>query len=249
MFNSFDIPTLVLSALAVLITLTVHEYAHGYAAYKLGDGTARAFGRLSLNPIKHLDPVGALCLLFFHFGWAKPVPINPRNFKNPKRDFALSALAGPLVNIILAFITAFFYILALKQLSPIALGEGFVARLAYNLILFIGLFHSINLGLGIFNLIPIPPLDGSRILTAVLPPRLYFGIMKYERKIYFALLIWMLLGGSVKRFLLSFSFIAANPVLSAIAGIFSLSGMLSSLISAISGLMLDFWGLLPFLKL
>ncbi len=249
MFNSFDIPTLVLSALAVLITLTVHEYAHGYAAYRLGDGTARAFGRLSLNPIKHLDPVGAICLLFFHFGWAKPVPINPRNFKNPKRDFAISALAGPLVNIILSFISAFFYLLAAKYLFPVTLGEGFVSRLAYNLILFIGLFHSINLGLGIFNLIPIPPLDGSRILTAILPPKLYFGIMKYERKIYLVLLLWLLLGGYVKNILLSFSFIAASPVLSAIAGVFSLSGMLSSLIGALSSLMLDFWQLIPFLKI
>lgn len=249
MFNSFDIPTIVLSALVVLIALTVHEYAHGYAAYKLGDGTARAFGRLSLNPIKHLDPVGALCLLIFHFGWAKPVPINPRNFKNPKRDFAISALAGPLINIILAFISAFLYLLAIRGLSGVALGEGFTSRLAYNLILFIGLFHSINLGLGIFNLIPIPPLDGSRILTAILPPKIYFGIMKYERKIYLGLLAWMLLGGYVKRFLLSFSFIAASPILSAVAGVFSLSGMLSSLIGAISGLMLDFWQLIPFLKI
>ena len=249
MLSSFDIPTLVLSALAVLITLTVHEYAHGYAAYRLGDSTAKVFGRLSLNPIKHLDPIGAICLLLFHFGWAKPVPINPRNFKKPKRDFALAALAGPLVNIILSFVAAFFYLLALKNLYIYTLGDGFLARLTYNFILFLGLFHSINLGLGIFNLIPIPPLDGSRLLTALLPAKAYFGIMKYERKIYFGFLIWMLLGSSVKSFLLSIPFIAASRVLSAIAGVFSLSGMLSSLIGSISGLMLDILGLIPFLKL
>ena len=246
MFNYYDIPSLVLTALAVLITLTLHEYAHGYAAYRLGDGTAKAFGRLTLNPIKHLDPIGALFLLFFHFGWAKPVPINPRNFKNPKRDFALSALAGPLFNIIMAFISAFFYLLSYKLLAGVAFSSApFLSSLALNSISFVGIFHSVNLGLGLFNLIPIPPLDGSRILTAILPPRIYFGIMKYERKIYLGLLVWMLLGGYVKSFLLSFAFIAANPVLSAIANIFSLSGMISSLMSGISSLMLDFWQLIP----
>lgn len=243
----YDIPSLILTALAVLITLTLHEYAHGYAAYRLGDGTAKAFGRLSLNPIKHLDPIGALCLLIFHVGWAKPVPINVRNFKNPKRDFAISALAGPLANLLIAFASAFFYLLLYTQLFEIAIGESFVSRLAYNSIRFFGIFHTVNIGLGIFNLIPIPPLDGSRILTAILPAKIYFGIMKYERKIYFGLLIWMLFGGYVKSFLLSLSFVAANPILSFIANIFSLSGMISSLIGAISKLMLDFWQLIPFL--
>ena len=114
---------------------------------------------------------------------------------------------------------------------------------------FFAIFHTVNLGLGIFNLIPIPPLDGSRILTAVLPPRLYFGIMKYERKIYLVLVVWMLLGGFVSRFLLSISFVAANPILSFVAGLFSLSGIISSIISALSGLIIDFWTLFPFLKL
>ena len=100
----FDPVELILTAVAVLITLSIHEFSHAYAAYKLGDNTAKNLGRLSINPIKHLDPIGALCMLFFRFGWAKPVPINPRNFKNPKRDFAISALAGPLSNLILGFI-------------------------------------------------------------------------------------------------------------------------------------------------
>ena len=100
----FDPVELILTAVAVLITLSIHEFSHAYAAYKLGDDTAKNLGRLSINPIKHLDPIGALCMLFFRFGWAKPVPINPRNLKKPKRDFAVSALAGPLSNLILGFI-------------------------------------------------------------------------------------------------------------------------------------------------
>ena len=98
-----NIPYYLLSALAALIVLSIHEFSHGYAAYKLGDPTAKLMGRLSLNPIKHLDPIGAIMMVIFHIGWAKPVPINAANFKKPKRDFAISALAGPLSNMILAF--------------------------------------------------------------------------------------------------------------------------------------------------
>ena len=105
MFDT-DFPTLILSVLAVIIALTVHEFSHGFIAYKLGDDTAKSLGRLTLNPLKHLDPIGALTMIFFRFGWAKPVPINPRNFKKPKRDFALTAVAGPMSNIILAFFSA-----------------------------------------------------------------------------------------------------------------------------------------------
>ena len=107
-----DIRIIILSALATLITLSIHEFSHALAAHKLGDDTAKYMGRLTINPIKHLDPIGALCMVFFRFGWAKPVPINPRNFKNPKRDFALSAMAGPLSNLVIAFFSSFFYMLA-----------------------------------------------------------------------------------------------------------------------------------------
>ena len=243
-----DIVYYVLSALAVLIILTLHEYAHGYTAYKLGDGTARSLGRLSLNPIKHLDPLGALCMLFFHFGWAKPVPINPRNFKNPRRDFALTALAGPLTNIVFAFFSAFIYLFVFALVKNVQFESEFLFSLTENTLLFIWLFHTINIGIGIFNLIPIPPLDGSRILNVILPPRLYFGIMKHERKIYWIVIIWMLFGSNVKRALLALPFVAANPVLSAIAGLFSLSDMLGKLIALISNGMLNFWQLIPFLK-
>ena len=96
MFSTDYLIELVISCVAALIALSVHEFSHAYAAYKLGDPTARNLGRLSINPIKHLDPLGTICMIFFHFGWAKPVPINARNFKNPRNGFAISALAGPL---------------------------------------------------------------------------------------------------------------------------------------------------------
>ena len=248
MFNFNDIPTLILSLLAVLITLTLHEYAHGYAAYRLGDDTAKNSGRLTLNPIKHIDPVGALCLLVFRFGWAKPVPINPRNFKKPRRDFALSALMGPLTNILCSTVVAFFYLLFLKILSGINYTSELSYNIAYNSLRFLWIFHITNLGLGVFNLIPIPPLDGSRIFTALLPPKLYFGIMRYERRIYLVLLVWLLLGDFVKGSLLLIPFIANTPALSFLAGIFSLSDIISYIISALSDLIFMLFGLIPFLK-
>lgn len=238
----------ILSALAVLIILTVHEYSHGYAAYKLGDNTARSLGRLTLNPIKHLDPAGAVCMILFHFGWAKPVPINPRSFKNPKRDFAITALAGPLSNILLAFFSAFIYLLLHASLRNVEFESKFLYELASNALLFVYLFHVINIGIGIFNLIPIPPLDGSRILNVILPPRAYFGIMKYEHKIYWGLVIWLIFGTYAARALLSIPFVANSPALSFIAGLFSLSDILAKAFAAVSELMMKFWQLIPFLK-
>ena len=115
-----DILSLLLRIPGLILALSFHEFAHGYAAYKMGDNTAKYNGRLSLNPLKHLDPIGTLCMIFFRFGWAKPVPINPRNFKNPRRDFALTALAGPGVNIIMAFVSALLFILSLKLTAVIS---------------------------------------------------------------------------------------------------------------------------------
>lgn len=240
---------LVLSALATLVILTIHECAHAYTAYKLGDSTAKNLGRLSLNPLKHLDPIGALCMVFFHFGWAKPVPINARNFKKPKRDFAITALAGPLINLICAFFSAFLYLFIFALLRDVKFGSDFLLSLVNNTLNFIAIFHLINVGIGIFNLIPIPPLDGSRLLNVILPPKQYFGIMRYERYIYFGVIGWLLLGDYVKRALLSIPLIAANPVLSFISGIFSLTDILGSLFTLISEGMLNFWQLIPFLKM
>ena len=237
----FDPAELILTALAVLITLAIHEYSHAYAAYKLGDDTAKSFGRLTLNPIKHIDPIGALCMLFFHVGWAKPVPINPRNFKNPKRDFAISALAGPLSNLILGFIFSGIYVFTWNALWGISFETESQLAIAENLLLFLSIFFSVNIGLGIFNLLPIPPFDGSRLLNVIFPPKIYFGIMKYEQQIYFGVLGWLLLGDYAAAGLRSLPFIAANPLLYTLSGILSLSDMLGYAIGFITGKMIDFW--------
>lgn len=249
MFNSGNIIYFILSAFAVLVTLTVHEYCHAYAAYRLGDPTAKSLGRLTLNPIKHLDPVGAVCMLVFHFGWAKPVPINARYFKKPKRDFAIVALAGPLSNLIVSFISAFVYLLLNVMFVRASYSDTLARAIIQNTGLFFYLFHIINLGIAIFNLIPIPPLDGSRILNVILPERTYFKIMKYERTIYYIMLGWLLLGDFVYSFLASIPLIAKTPILSAIVKIFSLSEILGMAIDGLSSLMLDFWQLIPFLAL
>ena len=239
-----------LSALAALIALTVHEYCHGYAAYKLGDDTAKNFGRLTLNPIKHIDPYGAICMVLFHIGWAKPVPINARNFKNPKRDFAITAAAGPLSNLILGFFSALLYLLVFAFVKDLTFAsKNFTYHLINNLLNFIFIFHSVNIGLGLFNLLPIPPFDGSRLLNVILPPKTYFEIMKYERKIYYGVLIWLLLGDYAAMGVRMIPFVASNPILYWLAGILSLSDMLGTVITAVSKLMLNFCQLIPFLKI
>ena len=250
MLNLEQIKIYILAALAALIALTVHEVAHGFMAYKLGDNTAKNLGRLSLNPVKHLDPIGTLCMVFFRIGWAKPVPINARNFKKPKRDFALTALAGPLVNLTIAFVFAGVYLLlaALFTLAQPQYGS-FGFTLAKNTLTFLSIFYSVNVGLGVFNLIPIPPFDGSRILHTVLPEKIYFGIMKYEKKIYVGVLAWLFLGDIVAEILRSIPLIYTTRWLYTAVGIFDLSGMISVAIDFISGLMLSFWQLIPFLRI
>ncbi len=178
----------------VLIALTFHEFAHGYMAYKLGDPTAKNFGRLTLNPLKHLDPIGTICMIFFHFGWAKPVPINSRYFKKPRRDMAFTAAAGPIMN----FILALFGMLVCRILTKIFVAfpaqSDFVYYIQYAALTLFSYFHMLNLSLGVFNLIPIPPLDGSRIFYIFLPQKWYFGVMKYEKYIQLALLVLLWTG-------------------------------------------------------
>ncbi|MDR0936922.1 MAG: site-2 protease family protein [Oscillospiraceae bacterium] len=156
---------LLISAVPALLCITIHESAHGAAAWALGDDTARTQGRISLNPLRHIDPIGLLMLAVAHFGWAKPVSINPANFKRPKLGMAVTALAGPASNFLLWGL--------LTALLPLITNY-----LAYQLIY---LTAQLSWGLGIFNLIPVPPLDGSKVLFSFLPDRLYFKLMRYEK--------------------------------------------------------------------
>ncbi len=150
----------------LLLALTAHEYAHAWTANKLGDPTARAQGRLTLNPIAHLDPVGTLALLFFRFGWAKPVPVNHLYFDHPRRDLMWVALAGPLTNLGLAAVSA----LILGMFRGLHVGPG-LFWLVSPLVLMLRWSVIYNVVLAIFNIIPIPPLDGGRVLSGLLPPR------------------------------------------------------------------------------
>ena len=158
---------------AALFAIILHEIAHGPVSTWLGDPTPKRQGRLSLNPLKHLDPIGTLCLIFFHVGWAKPVVVNPDYYKNKKRGMALVALAGPLMNFLLAIFSIIIMAIFVKVNA-----YSNVLIIIYNFLLY---FSVINLGLGLFNLIPIPPLDGSRILGAFLKDDTYEQYMKYER--------------------------------------------------------------------
>lgn len=188
---------ILITLLCVLLSLTIHEVGHGLAAYAMGDRTAQSRGRLSLNPLHHIDPIGGLCLLIFGFGWAKPVPVNPYNFKHQKSGMVLTSLAGPMTNFILAFI-AEIGVCILSGLTFKSAGIGLdLASLVYTFCIYM---VYMNLGLGIFNLIPIPPLDGSKVLSAVLPTDMYFKYMQYERY-GFIILILLMNFGVFNRFL------------------------------------------------
>ncbi|MBR7034054.1 MAG: site-2 protease family protein, partial [Clostridia bacterium] len=166
-----DLKTFLLSLPIILIALVVHEVSHGYIAMKLGDPTARNLGRLTLNPLKHLDPIGTVCMVLFHFGWAKPVPINTRYFKKPKRDMALTALAGPVSNFIMGLGGVLVYRILLAVFTAVVKPStsDFAVSMMGTTLDFFSLFAILNISLGVFNLIPVPPLDGSRILFVFLP--------------------------------------------------------------------------------
>lgn len=164
MFN-INFQDLIIQIPVFLFALTIHEFSHGYVASMCGDQTARMQGRLTLNPLKHLDPLGTLAIFLIHFGWAKPVPVDPRNFRNPRRDMILVSLAGPMANLatMVASLFALIIIATMGQGMPPFLAQPIVAMLSVSI--------WINSILAIFNMIPIPPLDGSKVLMGLLPPK------------------------------------------------------------------------------
>ncbi len=182
---------LLLTLPVIILALVIHETAHGYVAYKCGDRTAYNLGRLTLNPIKHLDPVGFLCMMAFGYGWAKPVPINTRNFNNPKRGMAITAAAGPGANLILGVVSAVLYGASRSwYIYSLYTSDNeiflFVIQLLMTLLYLSSAYNFLFMA---FNLIPVPPFDGSRIALAFLPAKVYFGIMKYEQQIMIGLLL------------------------------------------------------------
>lgn len=185
-FSLGSLIDMLFSVPVLLIAFPVHELSHAYTAYKLGDPTAKNMGRLSLNPFKHLDLFGTICLILFRFGWAKPVPINPYNFKNPRAGMALTSLAGPVSNLILGFISLF-----LEGLYQITLISSAPYIVSYIIVNFLFMSTYINIGLCLFNLIPIPPLDGEKILAFFLPERLEEFFDRYSRV--FGIIVLLLL--------------------------------------------------------
>lgn len=175
-WNGFDftyILSILLGVIPSLLCITLHELSHGLVAYWLGDDTAKSRGRLTLNPIKHLDPVGLLMMLVFHVGWAKPVPVNMYKFKNPKQGMAVTALAGPGSNLLIALVFMLLYGAAYVPLGMSAVGSYFLQMIQLTAIM--------SIGLAVFNLIPIPPLDGSKVLFSLLRDEDYYKLMRYER--------------------------------------------------------------------
>ena len=165
---------MITAVIPALICITLHEVSHGYVAYLQGDNTAKDKGRLSLNPIKHIDVMGLLMMIVFKVGWAKPVPVNMYNFKNPKKGMAVTALAGPVSNILISILFLFIYGILYKPFNSGSAAEQTVLKM-------VELTAYLSLGLAVFNIIPIPPLDGSKVLFSLLSDKSYYKLMRYER--------------------------------------------------------------------
>lgn len=194
-FNWSALLQTLLRILSVLICLTVHETSHGLAAYALGDPTAKRMKRLSFNPIHHIDWLGLASMMICGFGWAKPVPVDMRHFKNPRLGMAVTALAGPVSNFLLALALMF----GASRLS-LMMSDNLALIGTFTLGLFEFLLSTaiLSIGLGLFNLVPIPPLDGSKVLFSILPERAYYILMRFERygMLLLMLIIWLDLGGN-----------------------------------------------------
>ena len=180
---------LIYRALVMLVAIPVHEAAHAYVSWKLGDDTAKNMGRMSLNPMAHFDLLGALCMVVAGVGWAKPVPTAAYRFRDPKKGMAITALAGPVANLLVAFASAVLYKVVLY--ADIGMGLGMVANILVNLLYYMIVM---NVSLAVFNMLPIPPFDGSRIMLTFLPPKWYFKIMQYEQYIFMGMFLLLMLG-------------------------------------------------------
>ena len=185
-----DLDTLIYVVPAIIITVTLHELAHGWVSYKFGDPTPKLDGRLSLNPLHHLDPIGTIALLLVGFGWAKPVHIDPRYYKDAKTGIVWTAFAGPLMNFIIAFVAIFLFNLLLKVPVSIFSSE-IMTRIFIYLIYLMQYTALISLGQAIFNMIPVPPLDGSKIIAGLLPDHIYEWFLRNEQLL--SMLIFVLL--------------------------------------------------------
>lgn len=207
----FNYKLMIIQAPVILFALTIHEYSHGIVAKYLGDDTAQKQGRLTLNPIAHLDVVGTILMFLVGFGWAKPVPVNPLNFRDPKKGMLLVALAGPASNLLTAILAAVF----LRNLIPAVIAsDGGVSGFYSTLIVVIVLTIIYGIGLAVFNILPIPPLDGSRVLYGLLPDRQAFAYSRFEPYGVMVLFALFLFGGR------AFSAVIWYPV-SLIAELFS----------------------------
>ena len=188
-FDMLDLIIKLFSRLFVVFcTMPIHEYAHALIATKLGDQTPRLAGRLTLNPMAHISPMGAIMIFLFGFGYAKPVSVNPRNFKDSKKGMALTAIAGPISNLIMGFI---FIVLAVVY-ANLSHAETVLYNAIFSFLLFAG---TINVNLAVFNLLPIPPLDGSRILQLLIPAKYYYKFLEYER--YIVIIVFILIATGV----------------------------------------------------
>ena len=189
-FDLTQLISLLIQAIAALLCISFHEMGHGFAAWCLGDETAKRQGRVSMNPLHHIDPLGLILLVTAGFGWAKPVPVDMRHFRHPKSGMALTALAGPLSNFLMGWAAlggaSLLYHFALKQIITVQLYSHLFALLIQIAVL--------SVGLGMFNLIPFPPLDGSKILFSLLPDRIYYFILRYERYLMAALFALVFFG-------------------------------------------------------